>query len=241
MKKIVLFVVASVSLSVAFAQTTKTKKDWSKVVNRPGDHIMVQLATDHWSGTPDSIKDHLKGLSRGANVYIMLDKPFKGNPRFSVAFGIGVGTTNMYFSKMEVDLTAGASKLPFNNLDSSNHFKKYKLSTAFLEVPLELRFTADPEKSNKSIKAAIGVKVGTLLNAHTKGKTLQNKSGQSINSYIAKESGKRHFNTTSVAATARVGYGNFSLFGSYQFTSLLKDGVGPDIKPFQVGICLSGL
>ena len=241
MKKVVLFVVASVSLSMAFAQTTKTKKDWSKVVNRPGDHIMVQFATDHWSGTPDSIKDHMKSLSRGANVYIMLDKPFKGNPRFSVGFGIGVGTTNMYFKKMEVDLTAGSAKLPFNSLDSSNHFKKYKLSTAFLEVPLELRFTADPEKSNKSIKAAIGVKVGTLLNAHTKGKTLQNKSDQGINSYTEKISNKRHFNTTSVAATARIGYGNFSLFGSYQFTSLLKDGVGPDIKPFQIGICLSGL
>ncbi len=241
MKKIVLFLAASVSLSMAFAQTTKPKKDWSKVINRPGDHIMVQLATDHWSGTPDSIDSHLKSLSRGANVYIMLDKPFKGNPRFSVGFGIGIGTTNMYFKKMEVDLTAGSSKLPFNSLDSSNHFKKYKLSTAALEVPVELRFTADPEHSNKSIKAAIGVKVGTLLGVHTKGKTLQNKSDQGINSYTAKESGKRHFNNTTLAATARVGYGNFSLFGSYQFTSLLKDGVGPDIKPFQIGICLSGL
>jgi hypothetical protein len=241
MKKIILFIAASASLSMAFAQTTKPKKDWSKVINRPGDHIMVQFAADQWSGTPDSIKDHMKGLSRGANVYIMLDKPFKGNPRFSVAFGLGIGTTNMYFKKMEVDLTAGSSKLPFNSLDSSNHFKKYKLTTAFLEVPLELRFTADPEKSNRSLKAAIGLKVGTLLNAHTKGKTLEDKNDQGLNSYTAKESSKRHFNTTSVAATARVGYGNFSVFGSYQFNNLFKDGVAPEIKPFQIGICLSGL
>lgn len=238
MKKILLFVAASVSLSMAFAQK---KKDFKSVINRPGDHIMVQLATDHWSGTPDSIKDHLKGLSRGANIYVMLDKPFKGNPRFSLGFGIGVGTSNMYFKKMAVDLTAGSSKLPFVNLDSSDHFKKYKLTTAFLEIPLELRFTADPENSNKSIKAAVGIKVGTLLNAHTKGKTLQNKNDQNINSYTAKESNKRHFNTTRLAVTARAGYGNFSLFGSYQINNLFKDGVAPEIKPFQVGINISGL
>lgn len=238
MKKIILFVAASVSLSMAFAQK---KKDYSKIINRPGDHIMVQFSSDHWAGTPDSIDSHMKGFSRGANVYLMLDKPFKSNPRFSLGFGIGVSTSSMFFKKMEVDLTAGSAKLPFNNLDSSDHFKKYKLSTAFLEIPLELRFTADPEKSNKSLKAAIGIKVGTLLNAHTKGKTLQNKSDQSINSYTAKESNKRHFNTTRLSATARVGYGNFSLFGSYQVNSLFKDGVAADIKPFQVGITLSGL
>ena len=59
-------------------------------------------------------------------------------------------------------LKAKTNKLPFNNLDTLSYFKKYKLTTAFLEIPLELRFTANPEKENKSIKAAIGVKVGTL-------------------------------------------------------------------------------
>ena len=240
MKKIILFVVASVSLSMAFAQQ-KTKKDWSKVINRPGDHIMIQLATDHWAGTPDSIKSHMKNISRGLNIYVMLDKPFKANPRFSLGFGIGVGSSSMYFKKMSVDLTAGSSNLPFTNLDSTDHFKKYKLAYSFLEVPVELRFTADPERSNKSLKAAIGIKVGTLINAHTKGKELQDKNDAGLNSYTLKESNKRHFNTTRFAVTGRVGYGNFSIFGAYQVNGLFKDGVGPDVKPFQIGLNISGL
>ena len=147
----------------------------------------------------------------------------------------------MYFKNMSVDIKAKTNKLPFNNLDSLNHFKKYKLTTAFLEIPLELRFTANPEKESKSIKAAIGVKVGTLLNVHVKGKTLLDKDGKTLNSYTAKETGKGYFNSTRLAATARIGYGNFSLFGSYQFNNIFKDGVAADVKLFQIGLNFSGL
>jgi hypothetical protein len=242
MKKIVLVIIALVSVSAAIAQKTKTKKDWSKLKSRPGDHIMVQLTSDHWMGEPDSVKSHISGLARGANVYIMLDKPFAGNPHISAAFGVGVGTSNIYFKNMNVDIkSVSTTYLPFQNLDSSNHFKKYKLTTAYLEVPVEIRYSSDPENDGKSIKAAIGVKVGTLLNVHTKGKSPEDKNNASINSYTEKESSKRFFNSTRLAATARIGYGHFSLFGSYQINSLFKDGVAADTKLIQIGLCLSGL
>ncbi len=244
MKKLLFILIALISVSAVSAQNPPTgqpgKKKWTNI-DRSGDHFMLQLTSDHWTGTPDSIKSHMKGLSRGLNVYIMLDKRFKAAPQLSVAFGLGVGTSNMYFKTMDVDIKSKANKLPFTNLDSLNRFKRYKLTTAFLEIPLELRFTADPENENKTIKAAVGVKVGTLLNVHTKGKTLQDKNGKTINSYTSKETGKGFFNSTRLEATARVGYGNFSLFGSYQLNNIFKDGVAADVKLFQVGICVSGL
>ena len=242
MKKIVLLALAFISVSAAFAQKTKPKKDWSKVTSRPGDHIMIQLSSDHWLGTPDSIKSHISGLARGANVYIMLDKPFKNSPRFSTAFGVGIGTSNIYFTKENVDIRSNTSTfLPFRNLDSSDHFKKFKLTTAFLEVPVELRFSSDPINEGKSVKAALGIKVGTLLNAHTKGKSPESKTGASINSYTEKETSSRFFNSTRLAATARIGYGHISLYGSYQINGIFKDGVAADIKLIQIGLCISGL
>jgi Outer membrane protein beta-barrel domain len=240
MKKIVFVFIAFLSVTAVFAQDKK-KSDKKDFANRTGDHIMLQLSTDHWSGMPDSINNHTKGLSRGANIYVMMNKPFKNNPQFSIAYGIGFGTTNMYFKNYNIDIKSTTTKLPFTSLDSADHFKKYKLTTAFLEVPVELRWVKHPEKENKSLKAALGVKVGTLLNVHTKGKTLQNKSGGTVNAFTQKETNKRFFNTTRIAATGRVGFGNLSLFGSYQVTALLKDGVGPVIHPFEIGICLSGL
>ena len=212
-----------------------------KLPNRAADHFMIQLNSDNWLGAPDSISSHIKGLSRGANFYFMLDKPFKGTPKLSVGLGIGVSTSNMFFKRMDVDIISSAATLPFNNLDSAGHFKKYKLSTAYLEIPLELRFMSKPGNPNKSVKVAIGVKGGTLLKAQTKGKDLRNAAGDLVRSYTEKQSSKSFFNSTRISGTARFGYGIFSLNAAYSFTNLFKDGVAPDINTLQVGLTISGL
>lgn len=242
MKRIACILFAFISVSTASAQL-KTKKDWSKVkIEKAGDHILIQLSSDHWSGAPDSINNRMKGLSRGLNFYVMMNKPFKTDPRWSVAGGVGVSTSSMFFTKTNIGLTnINANTLAFTDVSNSNHFKKYKLATTFVEIPIELRYTFDPLNEDKSWKIAVGVKVGTMLNVHTKGKTLQSSTGTVINNYTEKESSKQFFNTTRLAATARVGMGHWSVFGAYSITSLLKDAAGASIKPIQIGITLSGL
>ena len=231
----------AITLCLYFFTSAQTTKDWKKeALERPGDHFMISLTSDHWSGAPDTLSDRIKGSSRGLGFAIMLDKPFKSDPHWSVAFGLGISGSNMFFKNTSIDLKTTSTVLSFRNVDSADHFKKYKLVTVFAEVPIELRYAFNPEKKN-SWKAALGVKVGTLLNAHTKGKTLQNSSGNTINSYTLKESKKSFFNGTRIAATARVGIGSFSLIGTYSLTSLMKDGSGPDVKPWQIGLCISGL
>jgi Outer membrane protein beta-barrel domain len=231
MRKISIILFAVLVSTSAFSQTT-TKKE-KTITDRAADHFMFQVGTNIWSGTADSVSNYIKGFNRSANIYVMYNKQFKNSPKFSIAAGIGFGTSNIYFKKMQVNIAAAKSVLPFVRTDTGNSYKKYKLATAYLEIPLELRFTADPSNPNKSIKAAIGIKLGTLLNAHTKGKTLQNAA--------VKESSKNFFNGTRIAATARVGYGIFSLYGSYGLTSLFKDGVAPDTKLVQIGLTISGL
>jgi Outer membrane protein beta-barrel domain len=239
MKKILLGLIAFALMSTVIGQA---KKDWSKVtIDRAGDHLIMQLSYDTWSGAPDSIKNRMKGLSRGFNMAVMMNKPFKSDPRWSVALGLGISNSNIFFKNTSVDLKASGSVLPFRNLDSSDHFKKYKLANTYAEVPIELRYTNDPVNQKKSWKIALGIKVGTMLNAHTKGKTLQSKSNATLNSYVQKENKKIFFNSTRLAATARVGIGNFSIFGAYSITSILKDVAGPSIRPYQIGLCISGL
>lgn len=243
MRKLLVFIFVLAAAAPSFAQDapTKSTKKTFDLSNRAADHFMVQFALNSWQGAPDSIDSHIGGFNRSANVYIMLDKPFKSNPRLSIAAGIGVGTTNIYFKKMIVDIGATSAVLPFRAVDSLDNYKKFKVSTAFLEVPLELRFTSNPSTPNKTFKAAIGLKVGTMLNAHSKGKGLRNAAGNTLNAKTVKESSKNYFNTTRIAATARVGYGNFSFFGAYSLTGTFKDGVAPDIKGLQVGLTFSGL
>lgn len=239
MRKISIVLFAILVSITAFSQSTPKKE--KSITDRAADHFMFQVGTNIWTGTADTVKTYMKGFNRSANVYVMYDKQFKNSPKFSIAAGIGIGTSNIYFKKMEVDIVATKSKLPFLRADTGNYYKKYKLATAYLEIPLELRFTSDPSNPNKAIKVALGLKLGTLLSAHTKGKTLQNSAGTKINALSVKESSKAYFNGTRIAATARVGYGNFSLYGSYGLTSIFKDGVAPDTKLIQIGLTFSGL
>jgi hypothetical protein len=251
MKKIVFIVAGCLFFTLGFSQDstiittgTPTRAANSKTIklpNRPGDHLMIQLSSDHWTGMPDSINSHQTGFSRGFNIYFMLDKPFRNSPKYSIGIGAGISTSNITFKKMGLDLKAQSALLPFQSLDSTNHFKKYKLATSYLEIPLEFRFTSKPANINKSFKAALGVKVGTLVNAHTKGKGLQDKNNNLTNSYTQKENSKRFINGSRFMATARLGYGIFSLFGSYQLNNVLKDGAGPDMKLYQIGLTISGL
>ncbi len=245
MKKIVFVVISCMFISYAFSQetpsATATNTKTIKLKNRPGDHFMIQLSSDHLTGMPDSISSHQKGFSRGFSAYFMLDKPFRSSPQYSIGIGAGISTSNIFFNKMNVDLKSPTTLLPFTRIDSTNHFKKYKLATSYLEIPLEFRYTSKPSDLNKSFKAALGVKIGTLVNAHTKGKNLEDKNNNLINSYTEKENSKRYINGTRFMATARVGYGIVSLFGTYQINNVLKDGAGPNMKLYQIGLTLSGL
>jgi len=244
MRKIALLVFAFATTLPALAQDSLQNPIPVKnkmIVSRSGDHLMLQLASNSWVGAPDSIKNNMKSFNRSANVYFMLNKPFKSDPRLSFAFGLGIGTSNIYFKEMEVDIASPNGVLPFVITQGQDHFKKYKLTTALLEVPVEFRFTSKPDEPLKALKFAIGAKVGTLLNVHTKGKNLVSSSGANLNSYTQKVSTKSYFNSTRLSGTFRAGYGAFSLFGSYGFTNIFKDGVAEPTNLLQIGLCFSGL
>jgi len=239
----VLLIVATASAQID-STGKKKKKDWSKISlnNRANDHFLLQLGYDGWAPLPDSIRT--KGFSHSVNVYFMLDMPFKSDQRFSVGIGLGVSGSSIKFDNQQPNIIALSNTLPFTDYSSNtsaNHFKKYKLVSTYLEAPIELRFVGDPENSDHSWKASVGVKAGLLLNVHTRGKTLVNGAGTTINNYTEKESSKNFFNGTRLAGTARVGYGHVSLFGQYAITAFIKDGRGPVIHPYSIGITFSGL
>ena len=235
-KTLALQILILFSGNTLFAQN----KDVNKIPPS-GDHFMFQISSDQWLGAPDSINSRIKGLSRGFNAYIMLNKTFKKSPSYSIGFGLGISNSNIYFDKYAVEIKGPGNNLLFKDLEKTERFKKYKLATTFVEVPLELRYSSKPETPNKSFKVAIGGKFGLLVNSHTKGKNLLDNTGRLVNEYTEKINSKRYFNTTRISATARVGYGNFSIFGSYALTGIFKNNVAADINLLQVGLTISGL
>lgn len=207
--------------------------------SRAKDHFMIQLGAATWQNRPDSIKT--AGLSRTFNMYLMFDLPFKTSPHFSVALGPGIATDNVFLDKMTAGIKDNTKTVVFKNAADTAHFKKYKVATAFLELPIEMRFSSNPDADSKSFKVAIGAKIGTMLAAWVKGKTLEDKGGNTINDYTVKEKSKRFFNTNRISLTGRIGYGHFSAFTSYSLTSLFKEGLGPKMNAMSVGLTISGL
>ncbi len=237
--KLILGLILTCCTLGAFTQekTEKTKKfDWSKTdfSKRASDHFMLQVGYAGW-GNKDGL--NLKGLSKTFNAYFLLDFRFKTNPKFSVAIGPGVGTDNIYFKKTAIDI-ANRNGTTIKN-DTITKYKKSKLATGYLEVPLELRYSSNPVDMNTGWKFALGVKIGTMIDGKVKSKIDLDASGKG--GYFNKIKDKRNFNGTRLAATARVGYGNISLFGTYTLTEFFKAGYGPSVKPYSIGLAISGL
>ncbi len=217
-------------MSVWAQEVEKGSTKAKTVVEKPSrDFVMLQFTYDGWV-KPDSIKT--TGIGRGFNAYLCYDFPIKKS-HFSFAAGIGIGTSNIYLNNQEINVTDTAyTQAVF--LKETADYKKYKLTTAYLEAPFELRYFGNKDNRNRGFKAAIGLRAGTLIGAHTKAKNNATKT-------IEKQGTRQYLETWRVSGTMRLGWGNFSLFGSYNLMNLYKENSGPEITPYSIGICLTGL
>jgi hypothetical protein len=224
-------IVAALLVTATAAQAQEVEKGSKKTnakVEKPArDFVMLQFTHEGWS-KPDSISTG--GIGRGFNGYICYDFPIKKS-NFSFAAGVGIGVSNIYLNNQEIFLDSVTSQATF--IPESRDYKKYKLTTAYLEAPFELRYFGNKDNRNRGFKAAIGLRAGTLVGAHTKAK-LQSKVSEKSNS-------KQYLETWRVAATMRLGWGNFSLLGTYNLNKLYKEGNGPEITPYSIGLCITGL
>jgi hypothetical protein len=230
-KYIVLIAALFIALGVE-AQTNSMTPKKSSFSMPSRDYVMVQFGYENWTNIPDSIK--IGGFGRAANIYLCNEFPIQKS-NFSFAAGVGVATSHIFLKNQEIVLNDTVTAIQFKA--ESADYKKYKYASTYLEAPFELRYFENKENKNKGIKAAIGLKVGAVIAAHTKSKqTISNKP------VVEKVSTKRYVEAYRYAATARIGYGNFSIYGQYVINNLFKVASGPEnVKPFQIGVCITGL
>jgi hypothetical protein len=222
--------------NISFAQqSTAGAASAKSIIEKPSrDFVMLQFTYDGWANTPDSVKTG--GLGRGFNAYLCYDFPIQKS-HFSFAAGIGIGTSNIFLKDQQISFTDTgvlANRVQFVN--EERDYKRYKLTTAFLEAPFELRYFSNRANRNKGFKASIGARVGYMVNAHTK--AVYTVDG---NKTVEKVGSKRYLEKWRFGATVRAGYGNFSLFGAYNFNNVFRDGSGPQATPYSIGLCITGL
>ncbi|SFV32319.1 outer membrane beta-barrel protein [Thermoflavifilum thermophilum] len=195
------------------------------------DFLLLQLGHDVWSGLPTGIST--RGWNRDFNIALLYDFPFQQS-HFSFALGLGVSTSNVFFKNYTLNIADSVSSQL--NFTSDSKYSKYKIATTYLEIPLEFRFRQVAQNANKGFKVALGAKLGLNTDAHAKGKRVVAGFPE-----VEKFKTRRFFNPYRVAATARIGWGNFNLYGSYSLTPLFRQNTGLDVHTYSIGICLSGL
>jgi Outer membrane protein beta-barrel domain len=201
----------------------------------------------HWSGIELGFNNYLssdKSFSMPADIdYMTLQSGKSSN--FNINFtqlslgltrhigfvtGLGLNWNNYRFDGNN-NIQKGPDGI-IEELDPGLKLEKSKLATLFLTLPVmfEIQIPVD----NNRLHIAAGPIGAIKLTSHTK---MVFEDGHTVKSW-----GDFNLNMLRYGATARVGYGNFQLFGTYYMTPLFQAGKGPagnDLYPFEIGLALA--
>jgi hypothetical protein len=149
---------------------------------------------------------------------------------FGIVTGLGLNFNNYKFDG-DNNVQKGTNNR-IEILDPATQLEKSKLATVFLDLPILLELQIPVNNSHLNFAAGpIGaVKIGS----HTK---MVYQDGPKVKAY-----GDFSLNMLRYGATARAGFGNFQLYGTYYKTPLFQSGKGPagyDLYPFEVGFALT--
>lgn len=173
--------------------------------------------------------------SRGTSLHFMYDMPIK-NSNFSFAPGIGFSHSSYYHNSFVTEDSSGTDFAPIDNFKDNENFKRHKLTTNYVEIPVEMRWISKANKRDNHWKVALGMRIGLKLMATSK--EVRNENG-----YFKKikTKGYRDVNVLRAGPTLRVGYGALNLYGFYSLTGLFKKDLGPEMTPFSIGLAFTVL
>jgi hypothetical protein len=147
--------------------------------------------------------------------------------------GIGLNWNNYRFEGLN-SITVGNDGVVNESIpDGSVPVKKSKFNTLYLNFPLMFEVQIPAGYSGR-LNIAAGVIGGIKLNAWTK---LVYEDGEKV-----RTNGDYNLNLLRGGVTARIGYENFMLYGTYYLTPWFQDLKGPNgynLEPFEIGLAFT--
>ncbi|MGB0917414.1 MAG: outer membrane beta-barrel protein [Flavobacteriales bacterium] len=245
MNKISAFLLlALISLSCVAQETPEPEKKEKKKRKPPRkEFLLVNLNFDHWLFTPSTIEPKWFA-SRGVDIAVFYDQVI-ARSNFSVGAGLGFNSHNIHMEGFPIEYAVESGET-YTHLDPSffdgKDINVNKISTNFVDIPVEIRFRSHPRKNGKRIAASVGFKLGWLVQSHTKTKTNQDLYFNGVNFRDKiKTYDIPNLTTFRYGVTARVGYAKFYVNFFYSLTPLFVDGRGTNAVPISIGIGYSPL
>jgi hypothetical protein len=153
--------------------------------------------------------------------------------RNNVNIVTGIGLTWYHYNfKKPVTLLPDQAFATFRT-DTLN-YRKNRLNTCYVNVPLMLEFNTNNNDADHSFHIGAGMMVGyNVFNNKIKQK-------YELDGRTYKNTIKNNYNVNPFRfdAVARIGFGDYTIFGSYNLTTLFENGKGPRVYPFTAGLHL---
>lgn len=239
-RKISLLIVFIGLLSPAFSQEKPAKKTSARP-DIPGV-FDIEFGFNFAPTAPPNFDANFFG-STTFNLYYQYEfRILKSN--FSFVPGIGFSFERFRFKNAyvltDVPSTDSVKMLPPLSTDFKN-IKKSKLITNYIEVPLEFKYSLNPDDPARSFSISVGGRIGYLFDSYTKVKYHEDGENK-------KAKDKQNFNLSQFryGLTSRIGFGAFSVFGYYNLNPLFEKNKGPassgvvtNFSTFTVGLSLA--
>lgn len=167
------------------------------------------------------------GKSVNVNIWPVWIKVNLVRHYLSLKTGLGIEMNNYRYTKNISYINDVSSTYIIR--DSVN-FRKNKLFTEYLTIPLLLRLETNPHHNSRSFRISAGPTFGYLVKSRTK--------------QISDERGKKKNNDAfnlekfRLGFRAELGYGPITFYGAYSFTPIHQYGL--EQYPFSIGIVLIG-
>jgi hypothetical protein len=142
--------------------------------------------------------------------------------------GLGFEFNSYSFDNDMRLINGGTSIAGFN--DSLKHFKKNKLNTTHVTVPLMIAFNTG-KNPNKSFHFSAGLLFGYRIGTRYKQKYEylgENYKNVTRSNY--------HLSPYRYGIRASIGYGDFNLYATYALSDMFMQNKGPELHPFSIGL-----
>lgn len=153
--------------------------------------------------------------------------------RNNVNLGTGIGLT-WYHYNFRGSYTLQPN-VPYTfSINDSLNYSKNRLNACYVNIPLFLEFNTNNEDASRSFHIGGGVQAGYNV-FRNKVKQKYELDGRT---YKRKIKDDYNVNPFKIDLIGRIGYGSFSIFGTYSLTPLFEENKGPRVYPFTAGISL---
>lgn len=200
------------------------------------DQFYMGITYNFLLDQPDDVSQ--RNLSYGLQAGFVKDVPLNGNRTRALGIGLGYGVYSYYSNLFAQEV---GDNINYSIVESGD-FKRNKLETHMIELPIEFRWRNSTAADYKFWRVYAGVKLGYLIGARSK--FLSDRELNSDGS-IEREARRITFFNSDISKfqyglTINLGYNTFNVHAYYALNNLFDNGAqvnGQDItmKPLRLG------